>query len=202
MGITTSFLFAQRMFIQLIDYVLATTKVEQLLIPCVGGNHDRLTHKLQIKNQKEYSMAWLLYKTLELHYQTKKEKRVRFVIPDGTILSPFPVYDWKFRFAHGYQVKYQDGVGGLTIPMNKKIAKWDKAEKVDYTCIGHHHTYYVLPGGVVNGSLKGYDEYAYDNALGYEPPRQAAFLVDKERGMILNTPIWVDDYVDQSVRAA
>lgn len=191
MGTTEAFLFAQRMFIQLFDYVLTNTQLEKLNVPCVGGNHDRLTDKLSIKNQKDYSMAWLLYQTLALHY--KDEKRIEFFIPDGTILYPFTVFDWTFRFAHGYQIKYSDGVGGLTIPMNKKIQKWDKAQKCHYTCIGHHHSYYVLPSGVVNGSLKGYDEYAYDNALQYEPPRQAALLVDRERGMILNTPIWVDD---------
>ena len=189
MGITTSFLFAQRVFIQMFDYLLANTDLEHLHVPCIGGNHDRLTHKLQIKNQKEYSMAWLLYQTLALHYQN--EDRITFWIPDGTILDKFSVLGWDFRFAHGYQIKYGDGVGGITIPFNKKIMKWDRPRPVHYTCAGHHHTYYVFPNGVINGSLKGYDEYAYDNALGYEPPRQAGFLVDSEHGMILNTPIWV-----------
>lgn len=190
MGITESFLFAQRMFIQMFDYMLDKTQVEKWHVPCIGGNHDRLTDKITIKNQKDYSMAWLLYQTLALHY--KDEKRIEFHIPDGTILDKFSVYGWDFRFAHGYQVKYGDGVGGLTIPFNKKVMKWDRPSPVNYTCIGHHHTYYVLPNGVINGSLKGYDEYAYDNALGFEPPRQAAMLIDRERGMILNTPIWVD----------
>lgn len=199
MGLTESFLFAQRMFIQLFDYVLANTKIDTLHVPCIGGNHDRLTQKLGYKNQKDYSLAWLLYKTLQLHYQN--EKRIVFHVPDGTILWPFTVYSWRFRFAHGYQVKYSDGVGGLTIPFNKKINKWNHKQHADYTCIGHHHSYYVLPSGVVNGSLKGYDEYAYDHALQYEEPRQAAFLVDRERGMILNTPIWVGDAKPRTLAA-
>lgn len=189
MGPTEAFLFAMRVFIQMLDHVLAETEISMLHVPCVGGNHDRLTDKLTIKNQKDYNLAWLLYNILEQHYED--EERIRFYIPDGTILYPFPVFDWVFRFIHGYQINYRDGVGGLGIPYNKKVQKWERAQGADYTCAGHHHTYYVFPDGVMNASLKGYDEYAYDNALQYGKPCQAAMLISEDHGMIMNTPIMV-----------
>jgi hypothetical protein len=45
---------------------------------------------------------------------------------------------------------------------------------------------------VVNGSLKGYDEYARRNGFGFEKARQALFLVTPERGITTQTAVYAD----------
>ena len=50
-----------------------------------------------------------------------------------------------------------------------------------------------LSNFVSNGSLIGYNEYALSIKAKYEPPQQAFFLIDAERGKRHSTPIWVDD---------
>ena len=46
---------------------------------------------------------------------------------------------------------------------------------------------------IVNGSLKGLDEYAYINNFGYEQPQQALALVVPEKGITLQAPVFCMD---------
>jgi hypothetical protein len=43
----------------------------------------------------------------------------------------------------------------------------------------------------VNGSLKGYDEYAYVSNFGFETPRQAFWVTTPEHGPSFHTAIEV-----------
>ena len=45
---------------------------------------------------------------------------------------------------------------------------------------------------IVNGSLKGYDEYAYNNNFGFEPPQQALWLTHPKHGITFRMPVQVD----------
>jgi hypothetical protein len=47
----------------------------------------------------------------------------------------------------------------------------------------------------VNGSLKGYDEYAYTNNFPFEPPTQALWLTHPEFGITISMPVFVDHKV-------
>ena len=102
------------------------------------------------------------------------------------------MYDYTVRFTHGDQVGYSGGVGGVTIPLNKKIANWDVGRKADVTCIGHFHQYMSLPHAVINGSLIGYGPYAVSIGAKFEQPQQSFFLIDSRRGKTASYPIWVE----------
>ena len=58
--------------------------------------------------------------------------------------------------------------------------------------LGHWHQLIQLERLIVNGSLKGYDEYAYSNNFGFEPPRQALWLTNHDHGITFSIPIYVD----------
>jgi hypothetical protein len=88
-------------------------------------------------------------------------------------------------------VKYQGGIGGLTVPLNKAVIGWNNARYADVTCGGHWHQYLPLPNAVVNGSLIGYNPYAEWIRASPEKPQQASFVVDKKHGKCLDAPIWV-----------
>jgi hypothetical protein len=62
----------------------------------------------------------------------------------------------------------------------------------DTMLLGHWHQLIHLERLIVNGSLKGYDEYAYANNFGFEPPRQALWLTHPEHGITFSMPVYVD----------
>lgn len=162
-----------------IDYILDKTDLKRIVLPCVGGNHDRTTEKIHFGSQGRNSLAILLYRQLARHY--RDDKRVEFDIAEGSMLLT-SVYDMRIRWIHGHEVRYNGGTGGITIPLRKKVDRWNKSEWADLTCLGHFHQCVDLGYAVVNGSNKGYDGFAQAHGFEYEPPAQAFFLIDAEYG--------------------
>ena len=62
----------------------------------------------------------------------------------------------------------------------------------DTMIMGHWHQYIHHSRVIVNGSLKGYDEYAYNNNFGFEPPQQAMWLTQAKHGITFRMPVFVD----------
>ena len=46
---------------------------------------------------------------------------------------------------------------------------------------------------ITNGSLIGYNEYAYQGNFGFEEPQQALFITHKDRGITWRMPICLND---------
>lgn len=63
----------------------------------------------------------------------------------------------------------------------------------DTMICGHFHTLMMLPHLIVNGSLKGLDEYAFANNFGFERPSQALWLTQPEHGITFQMPVYVDE---------
>src|SRR5690606_25249861 len=61
----------------------------------------------------------------------------------------------------------------------------------DTMLLGHYHTYTHLTRLIVNGSLKGYDEYAYESSFGFEPPQQALWMTHPKYGITYRMPVFV-----------
>lgn len=171
-----------------IKYLLEKTDCN-LVIPCNSGNHARITKKIHISGEEGNSLENYMYCNLASLFQS--EPRVKFIIGSGSQIY-LSIYKYKIRFLHGTHIRYQGGVGGLTIPANKAIASWNRAIKADYTCFGHLHT--RLDGGnfLANGSLIGYNAYALSIKASYEPPSQTFFLLDKLRGKSIVAPIFLE----------
>lgn len=172
-----------------VDEILASTDVERVIIPCTPGNHGRTTEKMRVATSAENSFEWMLYQFLALHY--KSEPRVEVYAPKASILY-VDVYDTTLRFMHGHEIQYGSGVGGISIPLNKFIARADTSRSADMTCIGHWHSYSPGRRSIVNGSLIGYNAYAASRGFEFERPQQASFLIDSQHGVCMQTPIWVD----------
>ena len=102
--------------------------------------------------------------------------------------------DFKVRVLHGDMLKYRGGIGGIHVPLHRKLMRWDSAERADFTVYGHHHTWTPGPKYLGNGALVGITEYARENAFGtWEPPCQGSFLVEANRGIRHVSPIFVSD---------
>lgn len=168
----------------------------QVHIPVVVGNHGRLTKKPRTKLRARDNMDWLLGHMLARHLESGK---VTFDIPNGTD-AWVPVYGTMHLLTHGDQATGGGGIGGIWPPIMRMSAR--KAQRYasegstfDTMCMGHWHQLIMAPeqGLIVNGSLKGYDEYAAVNNFRPERPQQAMWLVTPERGITLSAPILVAD---------
>lgn len=176
---------AQGMIISGIEFLLEHSKLE-LVIPCHSGNHARTTKTTRFTTENGHSLEYLMYKHLAVYF--RDEPRVTFIIPEG-MHSYVQIYGQTIRFHHGHSVKYQGGVGGIYIPVNKAIAQWNKGRHADLDVFGHFHQ--MRDGGnfICNGSLIGYNAFALSIKADFEPPKQALFLMDKKRGRTCTWPI-------------
>ena len=182
-------LSVQGILISGIRFLLKNTPCN-LVIPCHGGNHARTTKKQRHATDTGHSLEWYMYHNMVNVF--KDEPRVKFVISGG-YHSYLNVYDQVIRFHHGHDIRYQGGVGGLTIPANKAIAQWNKAKTADIDVLGHWHQRFDAGNFLCNGSLIGFNAFALSIKAGYEPPSQLFFLLDKKRGKTIVAPILVED---------
>jgi hypothetical protein len=180
--------FAKGLLVSGIHFLLNHTSLN-LVLPCHSGNHARTTHTTRFASENGHSLEFLMYSILEAEF--KNEPRLKFQVAEGPH-SYLQVYDVLHRFQHGHMVKYNGGVGGLTIPANKAIAQWDLARKADLDCFGHFHTRVNGPKFTANGSLIGYNNFALSIKAGFEKPQQEMFLIDKKRGKTCNWPILLE----------
>lgn len=182
-------IFAENLLIGGIQFLLDNTNVN-IIIPCHVGNHTRITKKIHISTEKGNSLETFMYHHIRNFF--KDNPRVTFMISDG-YLSYLSVFNnFTIRFHHGHAVKYGGGVGGLTIPVNKAIAQWQKLKHADLDCFGHFHQFFDGGNFICNGSLIGYNSFAVMIKGGFERPKQAFFLIDKNRGKTVVCPITFD----------
>lgn len=171
-----------------VDQLLALNGLERLLLVCSYGNHGRDTLKPRRATGAHHSYEWGMYQHLAQHYAGNKRVDV---LADPSGHQYVQVYDYTLHFHHGDEVAYGGGVGGITIPLNKAVAQWDRVRKSDYHHFGHFHQYIDTGNVLVNGSLIGYNAYAMSIKASPEPPQQAFYLLDSTRGKTCKSPIWV-----------
>ncbi|MFM0044110.1 hypothetical protein [Paraburkholderia sediminicola] len=167
----------------------------RVFVPCVTGNHGRNTHKIRAKGRNYTSFDWLLYCFLAKRFEG--DKRISFLIPNGPD-ALYKVYDHRYLLTHGDQFRGGDGMIGALGPIirgdhKKRSRNSQIGAGYETMLIGHWHQLIQLQRLIVNGSLKGYDEYAYSNNFGYEPPRQALWLTHPTQGITFSMPVNVDE---------
>lgn len=165
----------------------------KVFVPCVTGNHGRTSRKPRAKRRNHTNFDWLLYNLLAMHFA--KDKRVTFQIPEGPD-AYYRVYSTRFLLTHGDQFRGGDGMIGAIGPIfrgdKKKRARNAETDfSYDIIMMGHWHQYIHLAQVIVNGSLKGYDEYAFANNFGFEPAQQALFVTHPEHGVTYRMPVFV-----------
>lgn len=165
-----------------------------VFLPCVSGNHGRDTRKIWGKDRHHTSFDWLLYRFLAKHFEG--DKRVTFFIPDSSD-ALFRIFTKRFLLTHGDQFRGGDSIIGPLGPLtrgNQKKQSRNQAIGAEYDVMicGHWHQYIHLSRLIVNGSLKGYDEYAYQNNFGFEEAQQALFVVHPRHGITYRMPVNCD----------
>jgi hypothetical protein len=173
----------------LINYLLGL--FPKVFIPCVSGNHGRDTHKIWSKDRNATSFDWLLYCFLAKAFEN--DKRVTFYIPDGPD-ARYRVFNHTYLLTHGDQFRGGDGMIGALGPITrgdhkKRTRQSQIGLPYDTMIMGHWHQYIHLERLIVNGSLKGYDEYANQSNFGFEIAQQALWLTHPVHRMTYRMPV-------------
>lgn len=164
-----------------------------VFIPCVTGNHGRTSRKPRAKRRNHTNFDWLLYNILAGRFAD--DKRVQFLIPEGPD-AYYKIYNTRYLLTHGDQFRGGDGMIGAIGP----IARGDKKKRsrngqtdrsFDVMILGHWHQYIHMNRFIVNGTLKGYDEYADASNFDIEPAQQALWVTHPEHGITFRMPVYV-----------
>lgn len=168
----------------------------QVFVPTADGNHDRdpLNRRTPTKKRAESSYAWIIYNWLA--DTLRHDKRITFSISTSP-MQRFDIYDTRFLLTHGDAFRSQGGVGGLYPALLKWLLRmhnlYSQAHNdFDYALLGHWHQLLWGSDFIVNGSLKGYDEYARFLGFNFERPQQALFIVTPENGIVQRLPVFAD----------
>lgn len=160
-------------------------------VPVVVGNHGRRSRKPRAKFRARDNFDWFIGHLLAR--QLGHDKRITFQIPESAD-AMVSSYGWRVCVTHGDQARGGGGIGGIYSPIMRLDArKRQRAHAVqspyDLLVMGHWHSLIFGPQWIVNGSLKGYDEYAAVENFGFEPPQQALWLMTPEHGKTWTAPI-------------
>lgn len=164
-------------------------------IPVVPGNHGRTTRKPRHKFRARDNFDWFVGAQLARLF--KGNDMVTFDCSESADCI-VPSYGQSVMVTHGDQASGGSGWGGIFSPisrMDDKKSKRQAAVKMPYDLmvLGHWHQLIYGPNWIVNGAMKGYDEYAFDNNFGYELPQQASWMMTPEHGRTWTVPIFSQD---------
>lgn len=175
---------ARNLLLSGLKYMHDNLKVEKIHVVCVGGNHSRTSRKIQYSNFSDVSLEYGMYLDLQEICGQMGLNKFEFIIPKAQ-LAVVSLLDKKILFAHGYEFKYQGGIGGIYPPMLRWFFKISKSLKVGKVFMGHWHQPIFTEQCVVNNSLKGYDAYAMDKGMDFQPPSQNLILLDSRYGFCM-----------------
>jgi transposase-like protein len=167
----------------------------RVFLPCVAGNHGRRQRKPHAKHRAQDNFDWFFYHLLRK--LLAKEKGIEFAIAESAD-QPYRVFNTRYLLTHGDQFRGGSGIAGMLSPLMLGDARKRQREAAvkrnyDYLVMGHWHQLAFVRGMIINGSSKGYDEYAFVSNFQFEPPRQAFWVTDPRHGVTITAPIHVID---------
>jgi len=168
----------------------------EVVVCCVVGNHGRIDRKPRKKNKVHDNFDWLLYRILANGF--RDDPRVVFKIPLSADCSEV-VYGQRFLLTHGDQFRGGSGISGFHTPLELGAARKQRRhvsidEPFQVLICGHFHQEIQTAHKMVNGSLSGYDEFAFDCNFPYDRPKQLTWVFHPEHGLIHRNAILVDSY--------
>lgn len=166
----------------------------KVFVPCVVGNHGRIHKKPRFKFRVQQNYEWLVYQLLAKRFAN--DANVTFEIPDATDVT-FKLFGVTFLLTHGDQFKGGSGISGIFTPLmlgaSRKLKRQQAVQKpFDVMMCGHFHSYIHTNSLIINGTTKGYDEFAYGMNFPFEKPQQALFLVNEKYGVTIRLPVLCD----------
>jgi hypothetical protein len=174
---TDAAMFASELMEWGLTYISKHAGLKHIGVCTSDGNHGRLTEKQRIATEAENSLENLIYRTLA--WRMKGESKFGWQISRG-YHNWIQIESHAVRLHHGHAFKYGGGVGGISIPINKKIAQWNKAKQAALDGFGHLHTAMDCVRWISNGSLIGYSPLAVKWGMEYQDPFQTLAIIDEK----------------------
>ena len=162
-----------------------------VFVPCVDGNHDRMYKKMRMKKRSVSSYSWIIYNSIAM--LTADDDRIDVHVSRSPEYL-FNVYGTRFLLDHGDKFRGGGGIGGIYPSMLKWVGRKRQVpgREFDYAVVGHWHQLIYHSDIIVNGSLKGFDEYARAQGFRFERPQQALFFVTPENGITMRTQVFAN----------
>lgn len=156
-----------------------------------GGNHGRGQKKPPAKGAVRSNFDWLLMRIV--YRELKGDDRFTWNIAESLDVRETQ-YDHRYFMVHGDDFQGGDQIAGAVRPVmmgdyRTLTMEIVDGEPYDTMLVGHFHQYTTLPRAVINGSLKGYDEYAKRKKFRPEVPKQAFWVTTPEHGPSFHLPI-------------
>lgn len=171
----------------------------KVTVDVVAGNHGRnpLNRRSPAKGRARDNfdtlIGWLIARDFA------DDKRVDVQVEESTDAYR-TIYNHRYLVNHGDSAKGGSGIAGALSPLmlfSHRKGKVTSAtgQPYDTMVVGHWHQLMMLPGQglIVNGSLKGYDEYARVSGFTFEVPQQGLWLTTPEHGITATMPILTQD---------
>jgi len=161
-------------------------------VDAVVGNHGRTTFKPVFKGRARSNVEWLFWSVVRDRLADRKSG-VRVNVSDSMDLN-VPIYGRNHLITHGDQFHGGTGIAGAYSPLalgqhRKGVRQAAAGMDMDLMVMGHFHQFLDLPGTIMGGSMKGYDEYAFGLNLRPEEAKQALWITTPERLKIMTMPV-------------
>ena len=187
----------------------------KITIPCVVGNHGRMTRKPPMKD-KYMDWDYMLYQWIAAF--CKNQENLKFHIP-RSFMTTFKVYDKVVLIMHGDSISGAGSSGSITGAVAKlrgvfqyrkalqreiEDAMDDDAEiEFDSVMIGHFHRIDEIDIGTgelhICGTMKGPDEFAMQRLHAATKPKQLVTYWHPKYGYVGKDVIYLNRY-DNSKR--
>jgi hypothetical protein len=189
-----SVLYWQEPVIAALDQI--TSEYPSVVVYAVVGNHGRTSKKPVFKGRVYDNVEWLFWSVLRDRLADRKSPVVVNVSP--SMDSNVTVYGRNYLLTHGDQFQGGTGISGAFAPLSLGSHRKSKRQSaahmsMETMVLGHMHQLINIPGVIMGGCLKGYDEFAFGLNLPPEDAAQAMWVTTPERAMSMWMPIYVQD---------
>lgn len=170
----------------------------KVVVHAVVGNHGRLSDKPIFKGRVYDNVEWLFWSVIRDRLADRKSKVV--VNVSTSMDLNVSIYGRNHLLTHGDQFKGGTGISGAYSPLSlgshrKNRRQMRAGMPMETMVIGHMHQLINIPGVIMGGTLKGYDEYAFGLNLDPDPngAAQAMWISTPERAQTIWMPVYVQD---------
>ena len=196
----------QKLLVAVLDWMepimgaLQTLEAEYpaVAVHAVVGNHGRLSPKPIYKGRVHDNVEWLFWSVVRDRLKDRGSKVVVNVSPSMDL--SVPIYGRNHLLTHGDQFRGGSGISGAFAPLSLGSHRKDKRQRIagvpmETMVIGHLHQLINIPGVIMGGCLKGYDEFAFAHNLPPDPngAAQAMWVTTPERAQTIWMPIYLQD---------
>lgn len=167
-----------------------------VVVGAITGNHGRLSKKPIFKERVHDNVEWLFWSVIRDRLADRGSTVVINVSPSPDF--NLPIYGRNHLLTHGEQFTGGSGISGSFAPLmlgsHRKGKRQDIAGMpMETMVLGHLHQLINIPGVIMGGCLKGYDEFAFGHNFPPAEAAQAMWITTPERAQTMWMPVYVQD---------